>query len=324
MMRKITRIACVGGGLIGESWAALFASKGLSVVLQDTNEEALSSARKHLRSILRLLVAGKIISKADAVSAEMNVRTTKDVSEAVGEAQYVQESVFENYKTKRIVFKAIDRYAPPNAIIASSTSALLISKIQRFVERRSRCIVAHPFNPVHLEPLVELVPGRWTSRETINSAYRLMISVGKVPIIVARECPGHVANRLTAAVWREAIDMLMRGVASAEDIDKAVKYGPGLRWAVQGPFLSYHLGGGEGGIEYFLEQLTPSFEARWNTLATWKKLPRRARVKVIQSVRDMETIKHTSLAALNRRRDEQLIQLLRADKHFQNRTKFSN
>jgi 3-hydroxypropionate dehydrogenase (NADP+) len=147
-----------------------------------------------------------------------------------------------------------------------------------------------------------------------------MASVGKVPIVVAREYPGHVANRLTAAVWREAIDMLVRRVASAEDIDKAVKYGPGLRWAVQGPFLSYHLGGGEGGIEYFLEQLTPSFEDRWSTLATWTKLPRRAREKIIQNVRGMETIKHASLAALSRERDEQLIQLLRVDKHFRDTT----
>jgi len=317
MTKKAKKITCVGVGLIGQSWAALFASKGYSVTLQDADQKTLVKARQRCITILSTLEKGKIISRRARSAAQRNLRCTQDISEAVKGADYVQESVFENYDTKRTVFKALDYYAPENCILASSTSSLLISRIQRFVKRRSRCIVAHPFNPVHLEPLVELVTGHWTSEETVNSAYELMKSIGKVPIIVAKELPGHVANRLTAAIWREAIDLLMRGAASADDIDRAVKYGPGIRWAVQGPFVTYHLGGGDGGIEYFLEQLTPGFEVRWSSLASWKRLPRGARLQIIQSVRNMETIKHASIGTLSDRRDRQLMELLRVDRSFQ-------
>lgn len=315
-MPQIKKVACIGAGLIGQSWAALFASKGHSVILQDADQTALVRAQERCISILSILEKGGIISRRGGRIAQRKLRSTQDISEAVNGADYVQESVFENYETKRLVFKAMDHYAPQDCILASSTSSLLISRIQRFVKGRSRCIVAHPFNPVHLEPLVELVPGSWTSRETVSSAYDLMKSIGKVPIIVARELPGHVANRLTAAIWREAINLLIQGVASADDIDKAVKYGPGIRWAVQGPFVTYHLGGGDGGIEYFLEQLTPGFEARWTTLASWKRLPRGARLKIIQSVRNMEAVKHASIGTLNDRRDRQLMELLRVDSSF--------
>jgi len=323
-MREVnreTKIACVGAGLIGQSWAALFAAKGYSVILQDTDQAALLKGRQRCTTILSTLEKGNILSRRARVVAQRKLESTQDISKAVERADYVQESVFENYETKRTVFKAIDRYAPENCILASSTSSLLISRIQRFVKRKSTCIVAHPFNPVHLEPLVELVPGRWTSDETVSLTYELMKSIGKVPIIVAKELPGHVANRLTAAVWREAIDLLIRGVASADDIDKAVKYGPGLRWAVQGPFVTYHLGGGDGGIEYFLEQLTPGFEARWSSLASWKQLPRGARLKIIRSVKNMEAVKDASIDTLNDQRDRRLMELLRVDRCFHGKTK---
>ena len=306
----------MGAGLTGQSWAALFASKGCSVVMQDTSERILAQARKQFTAILTMLEKGGVIGRKRSAYARTMLRTTTDLSEAVGDAEYVQESIYENYRLKQAVFKRIEKYASRNAILASSTSGLLISKIQERLEGRERCLIAHPFNPVHLIPLVELVPGRWTSRKTIDSVYDFMLSIGKVPIKVAKELSGHVANRLTAALWREAIDMLIRGVASAEDIDRACKYGPGLRWAVQGPFLSYHLGGGPEGIDWFVKQLTPSFELRWKTLATWTKLPKDSQLRIVRSVRNMTAVKNDSYNVLIRRRDEQLMELLRIGMKF--------
>jgi 3-hydroxypropionate dehydrogenase (NADP+) len=319
MRTEVKRVACVGVGLIGQSWAALFASKGYQVVMQDVNKNTLSRGLKGFNSILSILEENEIIRSQMAAHARKQVHATTSLSEAVENADYIQESVFENCELKRIVFKEMDRVAPEHAILASSSSSILMSKIQTHVKKRQRCLIVHPFNPVHLVPLVELVPGRWTSPETIAFTYDLMRAVGKVPIKVKSELPGFVANRLTAAVWREAIDLLIRGAASAEDIDRACRFGPAIRWAVQGPFLTYHMGGGAGGIEYFLDHLTPSFESRWKSMATWKTLPSGARRRIIRSVEQMTSVRKASFQKLGRRRDGQLIRLLEVQEASQQR-----
>jgi carnitine 3-dehydrogenase len=305
------RIACVGAGVVGQGWAALFASKGYPVVLQDVNKKVLQQAVVDIRSILSTLSRTHFISKNTVVKAAKSILVTQSLRDAVKNADYVQESVYESYPLKRKIFREMDRHTRPDAILASSASGLLMSKIQTTTRRRQRCLIAHPFNPVYLIPLVELVPGRWTSQQTVDHAFTVMESLGKVPVVVRKEVPGYVANRLTAALWREAIDMLVHGVASAEDIDRACQYGPGIRWAVQGPFLTYHLAGGKGGIEHFLEHLTPSFELRWRSIAAWTRLPPQARGKILRSVKRIPVVKSSSVNVLSKDRDRKLADVLR-------------
>ncbi len=322
MRVRIRKTACVGVGLIGQSWAALFASKGYPVVIQDLDEKAVAAGLEGFNAILTILRKNGLIRTQEVTRARKLVQTTTNLSEAVEDADYVQESVFEDYELKRRVFQDMDRFAPEHAILASSSSGLLMSKIQNAVRRSGRCLIAHPFNPAHLIPLVELVPGRRTSRETIELTCLFMKKLGKEPIKVRREQPGYVANRLTAAIWREAIDLLLRGAASAEDIDRACRFGPGMRLAVQGPFLTYHLGGGPGGISYFLDHLTPSFESRWKSLAAWKRLPSGAQRRIIRSVSQMISVENTSFDQLTKDRDRQLVELIRVQKRIPKRTKF--
>ncbi len=311
MSNHIKRIACIGTGLIGRSWAALFALKGYPVIMQDSNSKALSNGLKGFHTILSTLKESGITDEKMTSRARQRVKLTPSISEAAENAEFVQESVFEDYELKRRVFREMDKHAPEQAILASSSSGLLMSKIQTAVKKRERCLITHPFNPPHLVPLVEIVPGRWTSTETVEKTYDFMSKLGKIPIKLKQEIPGYVANRLTAALWRESIDLLLRGAASAEDIDRACQFGPGMRWAVQGPFLTYHLAGGEAGIEHFVEHLTPSFESRWKSMATWKKLDSDARREIVRNVRQMPTIRNASFEKLSERRDRQLIELLR-------------
>ncbi|MFB0558899.1 MAG: 3-hydroxyacyl-CoA dehydrogenase family protein, partial [Candidatus Bathyarchaeia archaeon] len=251
MIPEIRRVACVGSGLVGQGWAALFVLNGYSVVLHDLKEEVLREAVSRVENHVRFLVESGLDGDAD--SALELIETVTTLTKAVGSADFVMESVYESYEVKKSVFSEMDRVAPEDTILASSTSGLLMTEIQRAVELHpERCIVAHPWNPVHLIPLVELSPGELTSRRTVERTCAVMENIGKVPVVLRKEVPGFIANRLSAALWREALDLVDSGVASVEDVDKAVRAGPGIRWAIMGPYLTYHLGGGAGGIEYLM------------------------------------------------------------------------
>jgi 3-hydroxypropionate dehydrogenase (NADP+) len=280
------RVACVGSGLIGQGWAALFALKGYDVIMQDTSDEVLSRAvarvARHMRFLANLGLSG------DTESTFEQIETTTDLPEAVGGASFVIESVYENYDVKKPVFAEMDRAAPKDAILASSTSGLLMTEIQRVVELHpERCIVAHPWNPVHLVPLVELAPGALTSESTVKRTYAIMEDIGKVPVVLNKEVPGFIANRLSVALWREALDLVDKGVASVEDVDKAVRAGPGVRWAIMGPYLTYHLGGGAGGIEYLMRHIGVQKEAWLEDMAKWSVTPESAMERAIEGVSEM-------------------------------------
>lgn len=204
----------------------------------------------------------------------------------------------------------MDSYAPSHAIIASSSSGLLISELQRIVTKPERCLIAHPWNPPHLLPLVELVPSKKTSSVTIDHAYDFMTRIGKMPVVVRTEVPGHIANRLQAAVWREAIDLVDRGVCSVEDVDKALVAGPGLRWAFMGSNLALHLGGGSGGLKYFIEHLGPAFSIWWRDMSTWEKISASAEAKIVQGIKESIQVKSKTTFELTHWRDTKLIQLL--------------
>jgi len=204
------------------------------------------------------------------------VTVASTLEEAVADCDYVQESVFESYDVKRKAFRQI-------TIIASSTSSLSITKIQNSATNPKLCLSVHPLNPVYIIPAVEIAGGRMTSVKTVERVCEFMVRMGKVPVRL-NEVRGHVADRLQAAVWREALDLLDRGVASARDIDRVVSYGLGPRWAIMGPFLRAHLAGGEGGLEYYLKHIEPSHSVIWKGMRNWKKAPSRAKKKALSSV----------------------------------------
>ncbi|MCD6530362.1 3-hydroxyacyl-CoA dehydrogenase family protein [Candidatus Bathyarchaeota archaeon] len=308
---KVDKVACVGAGLIGRGWATLFAWRGYRVTLQDLKDEILENASFQIRRNLEFLAKKGLLKDESWKDCFRRIDFTTDIEDAVSEADYVQESVYEDYKVKKEVFRLMDAAAPPHAILASSSSTLKMSVIQEATEKPERCVIVHPWNPPHLMPLVEIVPGEKTSPETLRKTRSFMIKLGKVTVVQKKETVGTIGNRLAAALWREAIDLVYRGIAEVEDIDKAVSASLGIRWAVLGPYLSYHLGGGKGGIEYYLRHLGPAMENRWRTLATWTSIPSSAERKIIQGVKNMSLVKGKSMDEISEWRDEKIVELLK-------------
>jgi 3-hydroxyacyl-CoA dehydrogenase len=246
-------VAVVGTGVIGASWAALFLSHGLDVVATDPAP----GAEERLRADMA----------ATGLTTRGRLTFVGDVAEAVAGADFVQENGPEREDVKHSVFAALDAAARPDVVLASSSSAMLPSAIARACPAHpERVLVGHPFNPPHLLPLVEVVPGERTGEPAVEAAMAFYTAVGKRPIRLRHELPGHVANRLQAALWREAYSLVDRGVATVADIDTAIANGPGLRWAVLGPFAVQHLSGGRGGIAHVLEHLGPPTEALWRDM----------------------------------------------------------
>lgn len=307
----IEKVACVGAGLIGRSWATLFAWKGCQVAIQDLDEGTLKQAFSGIGQNLKFLAEVGLLKAGSFEDCSGRVRLTTDLGEAVGDADYVQESVFESYKVKKEVFKSMDAATKDDAILASSSSTLKMTVIQKATMKPERCIVAHPWNPPHLMPLVEIVPGKRTSPEVTKATKEFMTHLGKVPVVQKKEVSGTIGNRLAAAVWREAIDLVHRGVAELEDVDKAVSAGPGIRWAILGPHLSYHLAGGGGGIEYYLRHLGPAMASRWRTLATWTSIPPAAEKKIVQEIRRTKILREKRMEDIAKWRDEKTVALLK-------------
>lgn len=246
----ITRIAVIGCGTIGISWTAYFLAHDLQVTAFDPDEAARSQFARRVADDMRAL-------GVDFRSPEI----AESLQQAVRDADLIVENAPESVDLKQQLL--IDIQHLSQAPIASSTSSLRHSDIALTSPAPERIVIAHPFNPPHLVPLVELYGIDNAVVERLAEFYR---AIGKEPVIMRKEMIGHIANRLSSALWREALYLLQEGVASVEDIDRAVTAGPGLRWAFQGPFLTYHLGGGQGGIRHYLEHLGPSQEYRWASL----------------------------------------------------------
>jgi 3-hydroxypropionate dehydrogenase (NADP+) len=311
LITSIRKIACVGSGLVGQGWATLFALAGYQVTIEDITEEKVHEALKRVEKQMNFLEEKGLAGGSE--EAIQRVIGTTNLTEALESADYVQESVYESYPAKKEIYKKMDEATGHNVILASSTSGLLMSEIQTAAKiHPERCIVAHPWNPSYLVPLVEISPGVQTSQETINKTRELMEDIGKVPVTLRKEAPGFIANRLSAALWREALNLVDTGVASAEAIDKAIVNGPGLRWAIMGPYLTYHLGGGKGGIEYLMRHIDVS-KARWlETMAKWTETPETAIEKAIKGVHEMPIVKEHSLDELEEWRDNKLVEILKS------------
>jgi 3-hydroxyacyl-CoA dehydrogenase len=255
-MSPIKSVAIIGCGAIGASWAALFIAQGLQVKAFDINPAAETYLRNFIRDALPVLSSIGLVKNTEAKPEDVIFSTS--LQQALQDVDFVQENGPERIDFKRKLFQQIGEQLGPNVIIATSSSGLTCSSIQEGMSaaaRPERCLVGHPFNPPHLIPLVEVVGGSQTSPTTIQATMTFYTTLGKKPIHLQKEVPGHVANRIQAAVMREVFHILQQDVCSVQDIDDAVSYGPGLRWGVMGPNMLFHLGGGEGGIEHFANHL---------------------------------------------------------------------
>jgi 3-hydroxyacyl-CoA dehydrogenase len=262
-MTGIARVAVVGTGVIGASWVAHFLAHGLDGVATDPAPGAEARLRSAVAAHWRILTE---LGLADGASVD-RLTFDSNVETAVAEADFVQENGPERVELKHALFAQLDGATRPEVVLASSSSGLLPSAIQDGCPRHpERVLIGHPFNPPHLIPLVEVVPGAKTSTAAMDTAMAFYAAVGKRPIRLRQELPGHVANRLQAALWREAYSLVDRGIASVTDVDTAIAYGPGLRWAVLGPFVNQHLSGGAGGLAHNIEHLGPPMVAWWDDL----------------------------------------------------------
>ncbi len=309
MPMDIHKVVCVGAGLIGQGWATLFSSAGCEVILQDVTEAVLEKAVRGVRSNLMFLEANNLLKQGEADAALERIKMSTLIGEAVCQGDYVQESVPDHYDIKKQVFKEMDVAAPDHAILASSSSGLLMTEIQKATTKPQRCVLVHPVLPVYLMPLVEIVGGEQTSPETVAATYDFMKRLGKIPTLLKREVPGYIVNRLQAALLREAIDLVDKDVASAEDVDKAFCMGIGLRDPIIGPFLRIHLAG--GGVERFIDNFSESYRHRWETMRTWTSIPPSAAKKIVKAVKEMEVVRTKTLEEIKNWRDEMLVKLLK-------------
>ena len=266
-------IGIIGAGGTGASWAGLFAAHGYSVRLFDVKPGVSERALVRAAAAARFLVAKGLAEPEPAANGIAALSSAATLEEAVAEADLVQECVTDDVTLKRRVFAQASLAAPDYTLIATSSSGLSITAIQQDSRLPGRTLAAHPYNPPHLIPLVELAPGSLTEPRTLERARDFYAGVGKEPIVLNSDIPGYVANRMSAALWREAIELVRSGVASVEDVDKAICYGPGLRWAIMGPHLIYHLGAGEAGIRGHIAHLTGTKEGMLRDLASWTTFP---------------------------------------------------
>jgi carnitine 3-dehydrogenase len=254
--KPVRRIAVVGTGVIGASWAVYYLSRGFDVVATDPAPNAELNLRKYVDNAWPALAKAGL--PADASRDRLSF--TASMGQGLAEADFVQENAPERPEFKVKLFAEMDRAAPPDSILASSSSGITMDVMQSACMHPERCVVGHPFNPPHIVPLVEVVGGAKTSEEVIERAMSFYTSIGKKPIRLHKALPGHAANRLQAALYKEMLFLIQQGVLDVADADLAVSYGPGLRWGAMGQSLQWHVGGGEGGIHHFMEHLMGGLE----------------------------------------------------------------
>ncbi len=266
------RLGIVGVGSIGRGWASLAASHGWPVTIFDTDTHAVDAAMAEIAGRVRALVAlGR--AKPDVAEAGLAaLKSGRSLLQACGEADWVIEAATEDLPLKQRIFENIESVARHDAIISSSSSGLPITEVGSRCRDQKRLLTIHPLNPPELIPLIEVVPGKFTAPETVEQACAWLRTLGRLPIALKKEVPGNVVGRISAAVYRECIDLVLTGVVDVDEIDRAVSLGPSLGWAAAGPHLTYHLGAGEGGLSAFMQHLMQTFELWWDSLAQWKKL----------------------------------------------------
>ncbi|MBB5120235.1 hydroxylacyl-CoA dehydrogenase [Streptomyces eurocidicus] len=258
------RAAVIGGGVIGISWTGLFLAHGLDVVVSDPRPDAREKVLAGLDEIAPALAALGLPTE----NLTARLRFEADLATAVADADVVQENGPERLPVKQEIWQTVEQAAPAHALLATSTSGIPATAIAEAMRQPERLVVGHPFNPPHLVPLVEIVPGERTSAHTLRQAHDFYTALGKKPQILRKEIPGFVANRLQSALFRECVHLVAEGVVTEAELDEIVTDSIGLRWAVAGPFRTFHLGGGPGGLPHFLRHLGHAMEAAWPGLGT--------------------------------------------------------
>ena len=256
------KVAVVGTGVIGGGWITRMLAHGNEVIATDPSEGAYE---RMLAQVKQNWPYAEQMGLADNASLE-NLTFTTDLKEAVKEVEHIQENVPEVEVIKDTVLREIDFYASPYATIGSSTSGIMPSELQKNLSHPERLVVAHPFHPVYILPLVEIVPGKQTSEENTIKAKQFYEGIGMDVLHVRHEIEGHIADRLMEALWREALHIVNDGIATTEEVDKAFTHAAGLRYAQYGPFMTFHLAGGEGGMRHMLKQFGPALKKPWTKL----------------------------------------------------------
>src|SRR5713101_7977820 len=309
--KPIKRIAIVGTGVIGASWAAQYLARGFDVVATDPAPNAEANLRKYVDEAWELLT---VIGLSPGASRD-RLSFTTNLKEALSKADLVQENGPERPDFKIKLYADMDEVAPADSLIASSSSGITPSVMQAKCKRPERVLIGHPFNPPHIIPLVEVVGGTKTSPEAVDQAMAFYASIGKKPVHLKKELPGHVANRLQAALYREMLYLIEQGVLSVDDTDVAVSYGPGLRWGVMGQSLQWHLGGGEGGIKHFMDHLMDPLAGMMKVLGTPNITPE-LKQTVIDGV--LREAGNRSVDQLAKKENEVIIGLLRLRESAEN------
>ena len=303
------KVAVIGAGDIGVGWAALCASAGWPVAIFDLNPATMERASIEIERRTRALVALGRAPEAIVERGLSDLDRASSLSDAIQDADWVIEAIHEDVAAKQKLLAAIEQVAGVDALISSSSSGLAPTEIFGRMRRLDRCLVTHPLNPPELIPIVEVVPEGRTSVAAITRAVGYLRALGRHPILLKKSIPGYVVGRIAAAVWRECIDLVLRGVISVDDLDRAVSLGPGIGWAAAGPHLTYHLAAGEGGIRGFTQQLLASFESWWQQLAHWAQLdPDQQRVLI----HGIERAYKGKVEFLREARDRRLNAILRA------------
>ena len=304
MPTPINKIAIIGTGVIGSGWTLRLLAKKKEVYVFDPN---LKQEKFLLDEIKRTTKSLKSFYKTSTISTK-KLFFKKSIKEAVKDADLIQENGPENEKIKKKIVKEISKWSKPNAIIASSSSGLLPSKIQSACKNPARFIIAHPFNPVYLLPLVELVKGKKTKNNFIKKSEIFYRSLGMQPLIVKKEIEGYLSDRLQESMWRESLHIINENLASTDDLDKAIINGPGLRWSLMGTFLTFHLAGGKLGMRHMLKQFGPALKLPWTKLKA-PKLTKKLSNRIIKGAKKQS--KGKSIKELTTIRDNFLIDLLK-------------
>ena len=308
----IKKIAVIGCGVIGKGWIIRFLAHNKHVIAYDPDKNLEKEIVKEIKitwpNVKKLFNRKKLFLN--------NFKFVTSIQDAIKDADFIQECAPENYKLKTKLMKNISTYAKSNSIISSSSSGLLPTIIYSKCKNPSRSIIAHPFNPVYMIPGVEIVPGKKTSKKYLNKANKFYKSISMKPIMVKKELPGYLSDRLQEALWREALHIVNEGYASTKDIDRAVEDGPGLRWSLMGTFLTFHLAGGKAGMKHMLEQFGPALKLPWTKLKA-PKLSKKLSMRVINGTR--QQAKGKSVQKLSNIRDEYLVKLQKLRKKYEDK-----
>jgi len=308
----IKKIAVIGTGVIGTGWIIRFLAHNKKVIAYDKNLKLKKNIIKEIKNsqthIKKLFNKKKINLN--------NFEYVNSIKEAVKSADFIQENAVENYKIKTQLMNEIGKYSKPNAIISSSSSGLLPTKIYSKCKYPSRTMIGHPFNPVYLCPGVEVVPGKKTQKKFLYKANKFYKSISMNPIMVKKELPGYLADRLQEALWREALHIVNEGYASTKDLDRAIEDGPGLRWSLMGTFLTFHLAGGKEGMKHMLKQFGPALKLPWTKLKA-PNLSKKLSYKIINGTR--QQAKGKSVTMISNIRDEYLVNLQKLRKKYEDK-----